>query len=62
MIFDMGGSAVVTGSMMNAALNNSPHSLVGIIGLVENMPDGNAQRPGDIVKSLSGYTIEVYKY
>ena len=59
MIFDMGGSAVVTGSMMNAALNNSSHSLVGIIGLVENMPDGNAQRPGDIVKSLSGYTIEV---
>jgi len=59
MIFDMGGSAVVTGSMMNAALNNSPHSLVGIIGLVENMPDGNAQRPGDIIKSLSGNTIEV---
>jgi leucyl aminopeptidase len=59
MIFDMGGSAVVTGSMMNAALNNSSHSLVGIIGLVENMPDGKAQRPGDIVKSLSGYTIEV---
>jgi len=59
MIFDMGGSAVVAGSMMNAALNNSSHSLVGIIGLVENMPDGNAQRPGDIIKSLSGYTIEV---
>ena len=59
MIFDMGGSAVVAGSMMNAALNNSPHSLVGIIGLVENMPDGNAQRPGDIIKSLSGDTIEV---
>jgi leucyl aminopeptidase len=59
MIFDMAGSAVVVGSMMNAALNNFSHSIVGIIGLVENMPDGNAQRPGDIVKSLSGATIEV---
>ena len=59
MIMDMGGSAVVVGSMMNAALNKSKKSLVGIIGLVENMPDGNAQRPGDIVKSLSGKTIEV---
>ena len=59
MITDMGGSAVVVGSMMNAALNNSSKSLVGIIGLVENMPDGKAQRPGDIVESLSGQTIEV---
>ena len=59
MIFDMAGSAVVVGSMMNAALNKSSKSLVGIIGLVENMPDGKAQRPGDIVKSLSGQTIEV---
>ena len=59
MITDMGGSAVVVGSMMNAALNKSSKSLVGIIGLVENMPDGNAQRPGDIVTSLSGQTIEV---
>ena len=59
MITDMGGSAVVVGSMLNAALNNSSQSLVGIIGLVENMPDGNAQRPGDIIKSLSGQTIEI---
>ena len=59
MIMDMGGSAVVVGSMLNAALNKSSKSLVGIIGLVENMPDGKAQRPGDIVKSLSGQTIEV---
>ena len=59
MIFDMGGSAVVVGSLMNAALNNSNESIVGIIGLVENMPDGKAQRPGDIVKSLSGKTIEI---
>ena len=59
MITDMSGSAVVVGSMMNAALNKSSKSLVGIIGLVENMPDGEAQRPGDIVRSLSGQTIEV---
>ena len=59
MITDMGGSAVVVGSMINAALNKIKKPLIGIIGLVENMPDGNAQRPGDIVKSLSGQTIEV---
>ena len=41
------------------ALNKIKKPLVGIIGLVENMPDGKAQRPGDIVKSLSGQTIEV---
>jgi len=55
----MGGSAVVVGSMINAALNKYNQPLVGIIGLVENMPDGKAQRPGDIVNSLSGQTIEV---
>ncbi len=59
MIQDMGGSAVVVSSLINAALNKSSKSIVGIIGLVENMPDGNAYRPGDIVKSLSGQTIEV---
>ncbi len=59
MITDMGGAAVVIGSMVNAALNKINKSLVGIVGLVENMPDGNAQRPGDIIKSLSGQTIEV---
>tara|TARA_A100001011_G_scaffold398395_1_gene502685 strand:+ start:686 stop:2146 length:1461 start_codon:yes stop_codon:yes gene_type:complete len=59
MITDMGGSAVVVGSMINAALNNIKKPIVGIVGLVENMPDANAQRPGDIVKSLSGQTIEV---
>ena len=59
MITDMGGSAVVVGSMINAALNKIKKPLIGIIGLVENMPDGKAQRPGDIVKSLSGQTIEV---
>jgi len=59
MITDMGGSAVVVGSLMNAALNKSSKSIIGIIGLVENMPDGKAQRPGDIIKSLSGQTIEI---
>ena len=55
----MGGSAVVVGTMINAALNKSSKSLVGIIGLVENMPDGKSQRPGDIITSMSGQTIEV---
>ncbi len=59
MIYDMGGSAVVVGSMMNAALNKIKKPIIGIIGLVENMPDANAQRPGDIVKTLSGKTVEV---
>ncbi len=59
MIMDMAGSAVVVGSMMNIALNKINKPIVGIIGLVENMPDAKAQRPGDIVRSLSGQTIEV---
>ncbi len=59
MIMDMAGSAVVVGSMMNIALNKINKPIVGIIGLVENMPDGKSQRPGDIVRSLSGQTIEV---
>ena len=59
MITDMAGSAVVVGSMINASLNKSKSSIVGIIGLVENMPDGKSSRPGDIIKSLSGQTIEV---
>ena len=59
MIMDMAGSAIVVGSMMNIALNKINKPVVGIIGLVENMPDGKSQRPGDIIKSLSGQTIEV---
>ena len=59
MFTDMGGSAVVVGSMMSAALNKSSQSIIGIIGLVENMPDGKSQRPGDIIKSMSGQSIEV---
>lgn len=56
---DMAGAAAVTGFMMALALRRAPINAVGAIGLVENMPDGKAQRPGDVVRSLSGQTIEV---
>lgn len=56
---DMGGAATVTGLMHVLAARKAAVNAVGIIGLVENMPDGNAQRPGDIVTSMSGQTIEV---
>jgi len=56
---DMGGAAAVTGAMLALAARKAPVNAVGLIGLVENMPDGNAQRPGDIVTSMSGQTIEV---
>ncbi len=56
---DMGGAAAVTGLMHALAARKAKVNAVGIIGLVENMPDGNAQRPGDIVTSMSGQTIEV---
>jgi leucyl aminopeptidase len=56
---DMGGAAAVTGLMHALAARKAKANVVGIIGLVENMPDANAQRPGDIVTSMSGQTIEV---
>ena len=59
MKWDMGGAAAVTGAMCALASRKVKRNVVGIIGLVENMPDGNAQRPGDVVTSLSGQTIEV---
>ena len=59
MKYDMGGSAVVVGLMKSLALRKAKINAVGVVGLVENMPGGNAQRPGDIVKSYSGKTIEV---
>ena len=59
MTYDMAGSAVVVGLMKNLALRKAKVNAVGVVGLVENMPGGNAQRPGDIVKSFSGKTIEV---
>ena len=59
MKWDMGGSAITCGAMMALSARKAQVNLVGIVGLVENMPDGNAQRPGDIVTSMSGQTIEV---
>ena len=59
MTYDMAGSAVVVGLMKSLALRKAKINAVGVVGLVENMPGGNAQRPGDIVKSYSGKTIEI---
>lgn len=59
MKYDMAGSAVVVGFLKSLALRKAKVNAVGVVGLVENMPGGNAQRPGDIVKSYSGKTIEV---
>ena len=56
---DMGGAACVVGLMHALAARKARCNVVGAIGLVENMPDGNAQRPGDIVTSMSGQTIEI---
>ena len=56
---DMGGAACVTGLMHALAARKAKVNVVGVIGVVENMPDGNAQRPGDIVTSMSGQTIEI---
>lgn len=59
MKWDMGGSAAVIGTMRALAARGAKVNAIGIVGLVENMPDGNAQRPGDVVTSMSGQTIEV---
>src|SRR6202007_1915442 len=59
MKWDMGGAGAVAGLMHTLAGRKAKVNAVGILGLVENMPDGNAQRPGDIVTSMSGQTIEV---
>ena len=56
---DMAGAACVTGLMHTLAARKARVNVIGAIGIVENMPDGNAQRPGDIVTSLSGQTIEI---
>jgi leucyl aminopeptidase len=55
----MGGAACVVGLMQALAARKAKVNVIGAIGLVENMPDGNAQRPGDVVKSMSGQTVEV---
>jgi leucyl aminopeptidase len=59
MKWDMGGAGVVVGLMRALAGRKAKVNAVGVCALVENMPDGNAQRPGDIVRSMSGQTIEV---
>jgi len=59
MKYDMGGAGAVTGLMKTLALRKAKVNVVGVVGLVENMADGNAQRPGDVVKSYSGQSIEV---
>ena len=56
---DMGGAAAVSGAMKAIALRKAKANVVGIVALVENMPGANAQRPGDIVNTMSGQTIEV---
>jgi leucyl aminopeptidase len=56
---DMAGAACVTGLMHALAARKARANVIGVIGIVENMPDGNAYRPGDILKSYSGQTIEV---
>jgi len=59
MKYDMAGAGVVAGLMKALAGRKAKVNVVGVAGLVENMPDGNAQRPGDVVTSMSGQTIEV---
>ena len=59
MKYDMAGSAVVAGLIQTLAARKAKVNAVGVLGLVENMPGGNAQRPGDIVKAYNGKTIEV---
>ena len=59
MKWDMGGAGAVAGALKALALRKAKANIVGICGLVENMPGGNAQRPGDVVTSMSGQTVEV---
>jgi len=56
---DMGGAAAVAGAMRALAARKARANVIGVVGLVENMPDGNAMRPGDIITSMSGQSIEV---
>jgi len=56
---DMGGAGIVVGAMKSIALQKLKTNIVGVVGLVENMPDAESQRPGDIIRSMSGKTIEI---
>ena len=59
MKWDMGGAGAVAGAMKTLAMRKAKANVIGVCGLVENMPDGNAQRPGDVVTTMSGQTVEV---
>jgi leucyl aminopeptidase len=59
MTMDMGGAGVVAGVMKTLAMRKAKANVVGLVGLVENMPDGKAQRPGDVVRTMKGDTVEV---
>jgi leucyl aminopeptidase len=59
MKWDMGGAGAVAGAMLALVTRKAKANIIGVVGLVENMPDGKAQRPGDVVTSMSGQTIEV---
>ena len=59
MKWDMGGAGAVAGALHALAARKAKVNVIGVCGLVENMPDGKAQRPGDVVTSMSGQTIEV---
>jgi leucyl aminopeptidase len=59
MKWDMGGAGAVAGTMLALARRKAQADVIGVCGLVENMPDGNAQRPGDVVTTMSGQTVEV---
>ncbi len=59
MKWDMGGAGAVAGTMLALARRKAKANVIGVCGLVENMPDGNAQRPGDVVTTMSGQTVEV---
>jgi len=59
MKWDMGGAGAVAGTMLALARRKAKANVVGVVGLVENMPDGKAQRPGDVVRTMSGQTVEV---
>lgn len=56
---DMGGAGVVAGVMRTLALRKAKANVVGLVGLVENMPSGTATRPGDVVRSMKGDTVEI---
>lgn len=59
MTMDMGGAAVVAGTMMTLAKRKAKANVVGVVGLVENMPSGNAMRPGDVITTMKGDTVEI---